>query len=155
MTIADIKCSLSGMALDIAINSDIVYMREGSILEFPNQDVIPSPHLIWAAGRAGRPALRRLLLGNQKDKTGLDPTEAVALNFAAAALPLEGDLPLPEPHSIPALTAARDLMRASGSGGHALELATFRLLFASADPNEGALAFMQRRPANFDDGKAP
>jgi len=149
VTIADIGCSLSGGALDVALNSDIVYMRENSFLELPDMDATPSPNLIWAAGRAGRPALRRLLLGHQDGTTRIDSSEAVALNLIAAVVLSEDDLPLPDLHSIPAVTAARDLMRASGSGGSALELATFQLLFASEDPNEGASAFIERRAADF------
>ena len=61
------------------------------------------------------------------------------------------ELPLPSPASLAAATAARDLMRsqAAGEPGRALELATFRLLFASGDPNEGARAFLERRNPTF------
>ena len=47
--------------------------------------------------------------------------------------------------------AARDLMRcrAGGTAGRALELATFRLLFAAGDPVEGARAFLEKRPPRF------
>jgi enoyl-CoA hydratase/carnithine racemase len=42
-------------------------------------------------------------------------------------------------------------MRASarGSAGLALELATFRLLFAAGDPEEGARAFLEKRDPRF------
>jgi enoyl-CoA hydratase/carnithine racemase len=53
--------------------------------------------------------------------------------------------------SVASLTAARDLMRASarGSAGLALELASFRLLFAAGDPEEGARAFLEKRDPEF------
>ena len=53
--------------------------------------------------------------------------------------------------SVASLTAARDLLRASarGSAGLALELATFRLLFAAGDPEEGARAFLEKRDPKF------
>ena len=155
VTIADIRCSLGGGALDVALNSDIVYMREDSSLELPDLDAIPSPNLIWAAGRAGRPALRRLLLGHKDGETQLKPCEALSLNLIAAIVPANSDLPLPDLYSIPALTAARDLMRASGSGGGALEMATFRLLFANRDPNEGARAFIEKRDPDFEQTEGP
>ena len=39
--------------------------------------------------------------------------------------------------------------RADGGAGRALELATFRLLFAAGDPEEGARAFLERRSPRF------
>jgi enoyl-CoA hydratase/carnithine racemase len=77
--------------------------------------------------------------------------EAVRLGLAHQLVAADADLPLPDPASTAALTAARDLMRsrADGSAGRALELATFRLLFAAGDPEEGARAFLERRAPRF------
>jgi 1,4-dihydroxy-2-naphthoyl-CoA synthase len=38
---------------------------------------------------------------------------------------------------------------AHGSAGLALELASFRLLFAVGDPKEGARAFLEKRQPDF------
>ena len=38
---------------------------------------------------------------------------------------------------------------AHGSAGLALELASFRLLFAAGDPEEGARAFLDKREPEF------
>ena len=80
-----------------------------------------------------------------------------ALEVGIAQRLVEGstELPLPEAASVAALTAARDLMRSSlsGSAGRALELATFSMLFATGDPEEGARSFLERRPPRFEDGE--
>ena len=66
--------------------------------------------------------------------------------FTSASLPLPSNL------SVAALTTARDLMRSAISGGPglALELASFRLLFAAGEPAEGARAFLEKRRPDFD-----
>jgi len=75
----------------------------------------------------------------------------VVLGVATAVVPVDEPLPLPKSMSEASLTAARDLMRASarGSAGLALELASFRLLFAAGDPEEGACAFLEKRAPDF------
>jgi enoyl-CoA hydratase/carnithine racemase len=81
----------------------------------------------------------------------LNPTEAVVLGLATAEVAEDCPLPIPDDASVASLTAARDLMRASarGSSGLALELASFRLLFAAGDPEEGARAFLEKRDPKF------
>jgi hypothetical protein len=51
--------------------------------------------------------------------------------------------------SVVALSTARDLMRSSVGARPEIELASFRLLFASGDPGEGARAFFDRRSPEF------
>jgi len=103
--------------------------------------------VIWALGRAGRSALARGLL----EVDDLSAAEAVMLGVGTGIVPADEPLPLPESMSVASLTAARDLMRASalGSAGLALELASFRLLFAAGDPEEGARAFLEKRDPEF------
>jgi enoyl-CoA hydratase/carnithine racemase len=103
--------------------------------------------VIWALGRAGRAALARGLL----EVDELSAVDAVALGVAAGVVADDQPLPLPKSISVASLTAARDLMRASarGSAGLALELASFRLLFAAGDPEEGARAFLEKRDPEF------
>jgi len=62
------------------------------------------------------------------------------------------DLELPvvsDAASVIALSTARDLMRSSVGARSEIELASFRLLFASGDPGEGARAFFDRRSPDF------
>jgi enoyl-CoA hydratase/carnithine racemase len=77
--------------------------------------------------------------------------EAVDVGLAHSVVGNGALPPLPTGASVTAATTARDLMRASapGAAGLALELAAFRLLFASGDPEEGASAFMEKRPPSF------
>jgi enoyl-CoA hydratase/carnithine racemase len=79
--------------------------------------------------------------------------EAVALGLAQRVLEPDEAVPLAAGGSLAALTIARDLARSSvrrEGAGLRLELASFRLLFASGDPEEGARAFLERRPPSFD-----
>lgn len=147
VTVADVRGELGSPALDFALCSDLVYLRPRSSLVMTVGSGPPSDAVIWALGRAGRAALARGLLEN----SSFTPKEAVKLGLASAVVDADEPLPLPEVASDGSLTAARDLMRASahGSAGLALELATFRLLFASGDPEEGARAFLEKRDPKF------
>jgi enoyl-CoA hydratase/carnithine racemase len=138
---------IASPALEVALCSDLVYLRPKVVLRLSTSPAPPSDGVIWALGRSGRAALARGLL----ETRDLDPTEAVVLGLATAVVAADGPLPIPDDASVASLTAARDLMRASahGSSGLALELASFRLLFAAGDPEEGARAFLEKRDPKF------
>jgi len=150
VTVADVGGALGGGALEVALCCDLVFVREGAALDLPAIDSTPGTGLLWAAARAGHGALARVLL----DGGSMRAQEAVRIGLAHQVVADEAVLPLPEAASIAALTSARDLLRsrADGSAGRALELATFRLLFAAGDPEEGARAFLERRAARFGGG---
>jgi enoyl-CoA hydratase/carnithine racemase len=147
VTVADVSGKLAGTGLDVALCSDLIYIRDGSSLDLPGGAEPPTEAQTWALARAGRAALARGLLGGGP----IDPAEAVRVGLAHAVVPTGDPLPVPDQLSLAALTGARDLMRcrAGGSAGRALELATFRLLFAVGDPVEGAQAFLEKRPPLF------
>jgi len=147
VTVADVSGVLASPALDLALCSDLVYLRPTAKLRLASNDGPPSDAVIWALGRAGRAALARGLL----EVDDLSVAEAVALGIATGSVPAHEQLPVPESMSVASLTAARDLMRADarGSAGLALELASFRLLFAAGDPEEGARAFLEKRDPDF------
>jgi enoyl-CoA hydratase/carnithine racemase len=148
VTVADVAADLEAPALELALCSDLVYLRDGVQLGFPDGDRRPSAGLVWAWGRAGRAALNRCLLRGG----AMAASEAVELGLAAAVIAADAHLPLPVPHSPAAVTIARDLLRATSAEGRgsALELAAFRLLFAIGDPEEGARAFLDGREPHFD-----
>ena len=147
VTVADVCGVLTQPVLDVALCCDLVYLRAGAELVLPGPDAVPSGGAVWAMARAGRAALARGML------TGgvVSGDEAVRLGLAWAVIPDDRPLPLPGRYSLAALTTARDLMRsrATGVAGLALELASFRLLFAQGDPEEGARAFLERRRPEF------
>lgn len=147
VTVAEVTGGLASPALDVALCSDLVYLRPQARLYLAASTAPPSDGVIWALGRAGRAALARGLL----EANELSAAEAVNLGLANGIVVREGPLPLPTGYSVPSLTAARDLLRAAahGSAGLALELASFRLLFAAGDPNEGARAFLEKRDPDF------
>lgn len=150
VTIADVVGDLGGAALEVALCCDLVFVRRGVSLDLGRRAEPASAAITWALARAGqRAALRGLLFAGTV--TG---SEAVDLGLAQARLDTDAPLPLPERVSLAAVTAARDLgrSRATGSAAGALELATFRLLFATGDPGEGARAFLERRQPRFEDG---
>ncbi len=143
VTVAVVGSTIRGPALDIALCSDLVYLRRGVELRPAPGEV--SAGLVWALGRAGRAALARGLL----DPTPLAADEAVRLGLAQQVL---DDLDSPvvsDAASLVALSTARDLMRSSVGARSEIELASFRLLFASGDPGEGARAFFDRRSPDF------
>jgi len=150
VTVADIVGELAGGALEAALCCDLVFVREGAVLRLPAVDGAAGPGLLWALARAGHGALARGLLEGGR----LAALEAVQLGLAHQLVEAGAELPIPDPVSVAALTAARDLMRcrADGGAGRALELATFRLLFAAGDPEEGARAFLERREPRFGGG---
>jgi enoyl-CoA hydratase/carnithine racemase len=147
VTIADIRSLLHLPALEVALTADLVCLREGVALHLAEPHEPLSPGLIWALGRAGQAALARGLLGAGP----ISAAEALRLGLIHDVVAPDAALPIPDPCSLPALIAARDLMRARalGKAGMQLELATFRLLFATGDPGEGARAFLERRPPDF------
>lgn len=147
VTVSDVAGELSSPALDVALCTDLIYLRPKASLRLSASSGPPSDGVIWALGRAGRAALARGLL----EVDDLSAASAVALGVATGVVPADEPLPLPESMSVASLTAARDLMRASarGSAGLALELASFRLLFAAGDPEEGARAFLEKRDPKF------
>ncbi len=147
VTVTDVTGELSSPALDVALCSDLVYLRPQAGLRLAASVGPPSDGVIWALGRAGRAALARGLL----EVEDLAAADAVSLGVATGVVPADEPLPLPKTMSVASLTAARDLMRASarGSAGLALELASFRLLFAAGDPEEGARAFLEKRDPRF------
>jgi len=144
VTVADVRSSLDRGALDVALCSDLLYLRPG--VELATGSGEPSAGLVWALGRAGRAALARGLL----DPAPLGPADVVRLGLAQAVLDPGQDLPVSGRESLTALTTARDLLRTSPSARSSLEMASFRLLFASGDPGEGARAFLDRRQPDFD-----
>jgi enoyl-CoA hydratase/carnithine racemase len=147
VTVADVDCKLAGAALDVALACDLVYMRTTAVLDVGSSATPPTAGLVRAMANAERTALDRVFL----DGGRIDSDEAVRLGLVHRSVAVGRPLPLPEPVSIAALTAARDLMRSStvGEAGRALELATFRLVFAAGDPCEGARAFLERRQPRF------
>ncbi len=150
VTVADMTGVLSGPGLDVALCCDLVYLREGATLVFPQTGDKPTAGQTWAWARAGRAALAKGLL----EGGGMEGADAVRMGVAHELVPLGARLPLPETLSLAALTAARDLMRCTTTGGpgRILELATFRLLFAAGDPGEGARAFLEKRSPRFPSG---
>jgi enoyl-CoA hydratase len=148
VTVADVRGPLGGAGLDLALCCDLVFLRTGSALAVTEAHHPPTAAETWAFARAGRAALSRGLFGGGT----IVPEEAVRIGLAHEVLPESDAVPLPPGLSIAALTAARDLMRcrAEGGPGRALELATFRLLFAAGDPREGARAFLEKRPPRFE-----
>lgn len=147
VTVAEVAGELASPALDVALCSDLVYLRPQASLRLAAGAGPPSDGVIWALGRAGRAALARGLL----EVDDLSAADAVRFGVATAVVPVGEPLPLPEMVSVASLTAARDLLRASarGSAGLALELASFRLLFSAGDPEEGARAFLEKRDPRF------
>jgi enoyl-CoA hydratase/carnithine racemase len=147
VTIAEVTGVLASPALDVALCSDLIYLRPQARLSLAAYAGPPSDGVIWALGRAGRAALARGLL----EVGDLAAVDAVMLGIATGIVPTDEPLPLPKSVSVASLTAARDLLRASarGSAGLALELASFRLLFAAGDPEEGARAFLEKRDPKF------
>ena len=147
VTVAVVSGRLASPALDVALCSDLVYLQSQATLCLAASTGPPSDGVIWALGRAGRAALGRGLL----EEGDLSAADAVELGVATGVVLAEEPLPLPKSISVASLTTARDLMRASarGSAGLALELASFRLLFAAGDPEEGARAFLEKRDPKF------
>jgi enoyl-CoA hydratase/carnithine racemase len=145
VTVAEVRSKISAAALDVALCSDLVYLRRGVELILPSGP--PSPGLLWALGRAGRAALARGLLGPGT----MAADEAVRLGIAQKVLEIGEDLSISPSSSLVALSTARDLMRSSARARPALELAAFRLLFASGDPRTGAEAFFERKTPDFRD----
>lgn len=145
VTVAELRLSLCGAALAVALCADLVYLRPA--VELHLDEARPSPGLVWALGRAGRSALSRGLL----DAAPIGGPEAVRLGLAQRVLGGEEPVPVPEGASEVARTTARDVMRVAVDARSAIELASFRLLFASGDPKEGADAFLERREPVFGD----
>lgn len=147
VTVADVQGDLEAPAAAVALCADLVFMRSGARVDMGSPLDPPPPGVLWALGRAGGEALTRGVL----EGGWLAASDAVRLGLARAELGASEPLPLPSPHSRPALTAARDLLRcrAVGSSAMALELATFRLLFATGHPEEGARAFLEGREPEF------
>jgi enoyl-CoA hydratase/carnithine racemase len=148
VTIAVVDGPLASPGLEVALCSDLVYLRPQAVLMLAGEIDPPAIGVIWALGRAGRGALARGLLS----RAAVSADEAAPLGLAQAVVPADGELPLPVGFSTAAVTTARDLMRAAPSMGPglALELASFSFLFAGGDPNEGAMAFLEKREPGFE-----
>jgi len=144
VTVAEIRSDLSDAALGVALCSDLVYAREGVDLRAGEGEA--SAGLLWALGRAGRAAMSRGLL----DAAPIAAAEAMSLGLVQSVLESESAFPVTDQVSLTALTTARDMMRSAPEARSVLELASFRLLFASGDPGEGARAFLERRDPEFD-----
>jgi enoyl-CoA hydratase/carnithine racemase len=147
VTVADVRGLLSPPALDVALSCDLVFLRTGAQVLLPGPAEAPSSGEVWALARAGHAALA----GGMLTGGAVSCDQAVRLGLAHADVADGQPLPLPDKCSLAALTTARDLIRsrATGGAGLALELASFRLLFASGDPREGARAFLERRKPAF------
>lgn len=147
VTIAVLEGSVGSPALDIALCSDLVHLLPSTRLRLARGPEAPAPGVIWALGRAGRRALARGLLST----ADLDATEAVDIGIAHEMIRNRESLSFPGGVSLAAATVARDLMRSGRSDGAGLqlELAAFRLLFASGDPERGARAFLEKREPSF------
>lgn len=147
VSVADVTSAIDGAARDIALCCDLVYLRPTASFVLPPGDSPPSAGLVWAAGRAGRQALARVLL----DPAPIAADEAVSIGLARQVVADGEPLPLPDAASVAALVAARDLGRtgAAGDTARTLEHATFRWLFAVGDPEEGARAFLDKREPRF------
>lgn len=147
VTVSDVRGAIRGGALEVAACSDLVLVRGAARFELPPASEPPSRALVWALARAGRAALACGLLEGE----AMTARRAVELGVAHRLMDGADTLPLPDAPSVAALTAARDLMRSPrrGSAGRALELATFSMLFASGDPEEGARSFLERRTPRF------
>jgi len=143
VTVADVRSDLGSAALAAALCCDLVYLRAG--IELRSGEGEAGPGLLWALGRAGRTALARGLL----DRRAMTAAEALGVGIAHAVVGADGEPPLSAEASLTALTTARDIARSGPSARPALELASFRLIFASGDPGEGARAFLERRPPEF------
>ncbi len=144
VTVAVLRGSPGPGPLDVALCCDLVCLRPGVELDWgPGA---PPPGVLWALGRAGRAALARGLL----DASPIGAEEALRLGLAQRLLDRETRLPIGDDASLTALTTARDVLRGATPARSALELASFRLLFASGEPGEGAAAFLGRRPPRFD-----
>ncbi len=149
VTVAVIEAPLGSPGLDVALTADLVLLRPSAALRLPPGKLAPSAGVLWALGRAGVRALRIGLL----DPHVIAADEAVGLGLAQQVVADGEELPVGGERSQAALVAARDLLRVrsgSASGALELELATFRLLFAIGHPEEGARAFLERRPPSFD-----
>ncbi len=148
VSVADMKGTVRGADRDVALCCDLVYLRSGAVVRLPEVDQPPTPGLVWALSRAGGAALWRGLTGDSV----LTADEAVAVGLATAVVGHGESLPLPKKASLASLIATRDLLRCRlGRGpGCALELATFRLMFAVGDPGEGAAAFLEGRTPELD-----
>jgi len=147
VTVAEVEGDLAEPAAAVALCADLVFLRSGARVDLGSPRQPPSPGVLWALGRAGGGALTRGVL----EGGWIAAADVVRLGLAQAELDRSEPLPLPSPHSRPALTAARDLLRcrAVGAPAMALELATFRLLFATGHPEEGAKAFLEGREPEF------
>lgn len=144
VTVAEIRSNLGNAALDAALCADLVYLREDADLRTGDGEA--SAGLLWALGRAGRAALSRGLLVARS----ITAVEAVNLGLVQGVLEHGAAFPVTDQVSLTALTTARDMMRSDPDARSVLELASFRLLFASGDPGEGARAFLERRHPEFD-----
>jgi enoyl-CoA hydratase/carnithine racemase len=147
VTVAEIRTSLAPPALDVALCADLVYLQEDASLVTGDGEATAG--LVWALGRSGSRGLARGLL----DTEPISSSEARQLGLVHGVFEAGQSIELPEQGSEVALTIARDLMRSTNRSGQnlQLELAAFRLLFASKDPREGARAFLERRPPDFGD----
>ena len=147
VTVADVTGELAGPGLDVALCCDLVFLRPGATLDLPGAGEAPTAGQTWALARAGRGALALGLLTGGR----IDGSQALRTGLVQDLVAIGAPLPLPESLSLAALTAVRDLMRSrvTGEPGRVLELATFRLLFAAGDPEEGARAFLEKRRPRF------
>lgn len=144
---------LRGGALAAALHSDFLALDQDATVRFPTQDSgvrtqdFPA---IWsgAIGRIGQDVLRLFLLSGELLTAG----NAVRAGLADAVVPAGKD-PLEwirewlAGRSTAALDSAAALIRQRGGDG--LERAEFARLFATGEPQEGLMAFLAKRRADF------
>ncbi|MDX1583341.1 MAG: hypothetical protein R3338_07035 [Thermoanaerobaculia bacterium] len=145
-----ISCTVAGLAgksLSVGLVSDLFAIREGASIRLDGLDPVGMAGLVWRIGRSAIP----LIAVNDEP---LDAERMIREGIADVVVP-EGIDPLEwvrswlGRRSLAALTSAARLVRSGG--GERVERAEFARLFAAGVPAEGLSAFLERRPARFEE----